>query len=194
MYKKQFVCVIQVILFLSMISLSSVFAETIILKSGERIEGKIIERTDQYIRIEIAEGTPFTYWFDEIEQIEEEVPTLPEIKKYFIEYCLNKRYDDALLLLEKAKELDPNNPDLYAGLGMLYYYLGRFQEAISACEKTLSLSPNYPAAHVCLGVVYDSIGQEKEAKENLSKAIELYKEEGSLGDVFVVEALLKRID
>ena len=45
------------------------FAETIVLKSGKTIEGKLIEKTDEYIKIDF-QGVPLTYFFDEIESID----------------------------------------------------------------------------------------------------------------------------
>lgn len=49
----------------------SVFAETIILKSGKTIDGKIIERTDKYVKIDFY-GVPLTYFLDEIDKVEGE--------------------------------------------------------------------------------------------------------------------------
>lgn len=51
------------------------FAETIKTKSGKIIEGKIIERTDEYIKIDIGIGMPITYFLDEIENIDSTTPT-----------------------------------------------------------------------------------------------------------------------
>lgn len=45
------------------------FAEQIVFKSGLKINAQIIERTEQYIRIDF-QGTPVTYWMYEIESIE----------------------------------------------------------------------------------------------------------------------------
>lgn len=47
------------------------FAETICLKSGKTVEGKIIERTDKYIKIDFY-GVPLIYWLDDIDHIEGE--------------------------------------------------------------------------------------------------------------------------
>lgn len=44
------------------------FAEDIILKSGKTIEGKIIEKTDEYVKVDFN-GVPLTYFFDDIESI-----------------------------------------------------------------------------------------------------------------------------
>ena len=48
---------------------SSIFAETIVLKSGKTIEGKMLEKTDKYARVDI-DGVPVTYYLEEILSIE----------------------------------------------------------------------------------------------------------------------------
>lgn len=45
------------------------FAETIVLKSGKTVEGKIIERTDQYVKIEF-QGIGLTYFLEDVESID----------------------------------------------------------------------------------------------------------------------------
>jgi len=44
------------------------FAETIILKSGKRVDGKILHRTNEYIKVDVY-GVSLTYYLDEIESI-----------------------------------------------------------------------------------------------------------------------------
>ncbi len=44
-------------------------AETIQLKSGKKVEGKILEQTDQYIKVDTGLGVTVTYYQDEIEQM-----------------------------------------------------------------------------------------------------------------------------
>jgi len=59
------------VLIMLLVSLGShffVFAETVRLKSGQTIEGKIIEETDEYIKIDF-QGVPLTYSFDEVDNI-----------------------------------------------------------------------------------------------------------------------------
>lgn len=53
---------------------TTISAETIITKSGQKIEGRIIERTDKYIKVDFI-GVPLTYYFDEIESIDGQKPT-----------------------------------------------------------------------------------------------------------------------
>lgn len=45
-------------------------AETVKLKSGYIHEGKIIEKTDKYIKLDMGIGVPITYYLDEIEAID----------------------------------------------------------------------------------------------------------------------------
>jgi len=57
---------ILVLILLSAVTFS--FAETIVLKSGKQIEGKLAEQTNDYIKIDI-QGATFTYFNDEIDSI-----------------------------------------------------------------------------------------------------------------------------
>lgn len=50
---------------------SALFADIIILKSGKTVEGKIIQKTAEYVKIDF-QGVELTYFMDEIERIEGE--------------------------------------------------------------------------------------------------------------------------
>ena len=56
------------------------FAAVIHLKSGKTIKGEITERTDTYIKVDIGIEVPVSYYFDEIENVEddEEVHEIPQ--------------------------------------------------------------------------------------------------------------------
>ena len=59
-----------VVLLLMLLSISSsLFAETIVLKSGKTVEGRIIEKTKDHIKIDVS-GIPITYYSDEIVNID----------------------------------------------------------------------------------------------------------------------------
>jgi hypothetical protein len=62
---------------MSLFLTTPVFAETIILKSGKTVEGKIIEKTDKYIKMDM-EGVAITYFIIEIEKIGGEQLTSPQ--------------------------------------------------------------------------------------------------------------------
>ena len=51
-------------------------ADIIYLKSGDNFEGKILEKTDKYIKIDF-QGVVLTYYLDEIERIEEKIAAGP---------------------------------------------------------------------------------------------------------------------
>jgi hypothetical protein len=56
------------------------FAETIVLKSGKAVEGKIIEKTDKYVKVDFL-GVELTYFLDEIDKIEGELLVVPKETK-----------------------------------------------------------------------------------------------------------------
>ncbi|MCX5699489.1 MAG: tetratricopeptide repeat protein [Candidatus Omnitrophica bacterium] len=58
----------------------SIFAEIIVLKSGKTVEGKFIEKTDKYIKIDF-QGVPLIYYIDEIESIDGVIQNSPLIKE-----------------------------------------------------------------------------------------------------------------
>ena len=106
-----------------------VFAETIILKSGRSIKGKITEKTDDYIEIAFQEGI-LTYNMNNVARIEEEKPStsndvtsgssaeLHNLKKSAEQAFRDGKYEDAVLATRKAIQLEPRNPELYGGLGI----------------------------------------------------------------------------
>lgn len=53
-----------------------VFAETIVLKTGKQVAGKLVEKTDQYIKL-ACEGVPVTFFLDEVDTINGEKVFLP---------------------------------------------------------------------------------------------------------------------
>ena len=54
----------------------SVHAETIRLKSGQIIEGTVVARTEDSVKINTGVGVPITYYLDEIENI----PAMPQVE------------------------------------------------------------------------------------------------------------------
>jgi|GEM_PF-469913 len=55
------------------------FAETVVLKSGKTLQGKIVEKTDKYVKIEVA-GVAITYFMDEIKSIDGKEPIVSASK------------------------------------------------------------------------------------------------------------------
>lgn len=65
-------------------------------------------------------------------------------------YCLNElgRSDDAFALLERAVELDPENPQVYAELGFAHGSRDNIELARTAYHTAAELEPHNPA-HLC---------------------------------------------
>jgi tetratricopeptide (TPR) repeat protein len=200
-----------IINFLVVFSLTTIaHAETIVLKSGERVEGKVLERTDEYIKLEL-DGMPRTFWIDGIESIdgkslsENNVANQPPAGYLIIEpygnkaakNFIDKKYEDSLSLIKKALLLEPNNFDLNSAAGVIYYYLNNFEESLVYFKKALNSKPDNGDVYLCLGIIYDSLERPEDAKESLLKAGEFYQREADKLDsakIIAVKYLLKKID
>jgi len=64
-----------------LLSLSSIFAETIVFKSGKTVEGKILEKTGKYIKVGVGSMTT-TYSLESIEGIYEKPPVITKQPSY----------------------------------------------------------------------------------------------------------------
>jgi len=65
-----------------------------------------------------------------------------------------QKYDEALDILSKAAQLDPQNPSIESLQGVSLGHKGLRLQAETALRKALVLDPDYGAAHYNLAVVY----------------------------------------
>jgi len=109
------------------------FAEKIKFKNGKVIDGKIIEETGDYIKVELEgiEGTPITYFKDEIESIEGKVAKQPETP-VFGEHADLKKYKE---LIQK----EPDNYEHYLAVANIYASTGDGDQAVEYAEKAIQL-------------------------------------------------------
>ena len=112
--KIKIILALNILLFLVSIEVFNFgYAETIVLKSGKTINGKILERTDKKITIDF-QGVPTTYFIEEIDTIRTEAPT-PTFKTLKITYkTMQKLLDDKGNTMgeisgEKVKYIDAVN-------------------------------------------------------------------------------------
>ncbi len=84
-----------------------------------------------------------------------------------------KRFDDSLVELRRAEELDPLSPIIGTNLGDTLVYARRYDEAIAQYKRTLVRNPNFAYAHRALGWAYGSNGMYPEAIAETRTAIEL---------------------
>lgn len=118
------------------------FAEVIILKSGKKIEGKIIERKPGYIKVDFY-GTPLTYYKDQIERIEGDSVDNAVDEEYQV-FCDKARaffkqgsYDEALTQLEQAVNYKPDYPQAHNDIGLIYACRNDYPRAIEEFKKAL---------------------------------------------------------
>jgi tetratricopeptide (TPR) repeat protein len=74
---------------------------------------------------------------------------------------------------ERARELNPNDPEAYQGLAWYFARAGRFDEAIEAMQTAVELDPLSHIFNNSLASVYLSAGQVEQAIEQRKKALEL---------------------
>lgn len=185
--------------------LQPAFCEVLILENGDRVEGRIINKDETMVEINVNGLTRY-YLLDEISKIEdssaakEEEPQaaagdkdLESLRLDALESFKNKEYSQALSSIREMSEIAPDNPELYLALGVVKYYLSQYEEAKEAFGKALELRPDSPEAYLLLGIVADAAGEEGPAKEDFLKAKVLFnKSEIDLKTNMIVDFLLKK--
>ena len=91
------------------------------------------------------------------------------------------RFDEAVDVMNKARELDPLSLFMNARLGMAFYYARRYDEAKAILETTLEVDPSFPQARYFLSLVYSM-------EERYGEAIEMLPEESFRAWVAILHA------
>lgn len=166
---------------------TSNFAETIALKSGKVREGKIIERTDEYIKVELF-GVPITYFLEDIESIDgekimpaqkEEIPVSSEDAEQLaisgFTLMEQGKYPQAETELKRAIQLDPKLSQAYYALGSLYFtWTGRLQDAISVYTEGISKIPSDKRLYYALATAYLKSGEWDNCEKTLREVLSMY--------------------
>jgi len=97
-----------------------------------------------------------------------------------IVYSIERKWELAINLLQKASRIQPDNPDPYFHLGQAYQAVEKQDLAIEALQKTIRLNPylshndyQVTTAHYRLGQSLVKIGRTREGQEELQTAAEL---------------------
>ena len=83
------------------------------------------------------------------------------------------RSDDAIALIERSLELEPERADWYSNLGIVLQQRLRLDDAITAYRSAIALDPSHTNAHSNLGVVLRAKGKLAEAEAAYRAAIRI---------------------
>lgn len=103
--------------------------------------------------------------------------------------AVTKRFDEAILEIKRAEELDPLSPAISADLGLVLIFARRYDEAIAQTKRALTLEPNFPNARWTLGYGFDCKGLYTEAISEYRKSLALNDDPFVRG--FLVRSLVK---
>lgn len=82
------------------------------------------------------------------------------------------QYPEAMEAYRKALEINPKNPEVSIGLGLVSLELGKFTDARKSFERAIADDPRSEEAYVNLGAVAMREGKVGEAIEHYQKALE----------------------
>jgi len=183
---------------------SFVLADEVTLKSGKTVSGEIVERTEDFIKIN-SDGVAVTLFAFEIESVREgsgtsksgeallpleesgealatkELPGVGGGADVIRQLFRDRKYSQIIDFTQKALLKNPNSPQLYISAGMAYYMLGDYKKAVEQLEKGLDLDQSNEKAYSFLGAAYQSLGEKKKAIEAYSRFVELFSSTNPLG-------------
>ncbi|MCW3981539.1 MAG: protein kinase, partial [Candidatus Bathyarchaeota archaeon] len=91
----------------------------------------------------------------------------------YIALAYDWQWQKAKESFERGRELNPNDPEVYSGLGWYSAMAGRLDEALEMMQTTVKLDPLSPIYSTNLAFMYSLSGQIKKAIEQREKALEL---------------------
>ncbi len=83
------------------------------------------------------------------------------------------RFDEALVEIGRAQELDPLNLAINTGVGHVLYLSKQYDRAIDQYKKAVDLDPNFTLTHIWFGRPYLEKGMYDEAISELETAVRL---------------------
>lgn len=99
---------------------------------------------------------------------------------FALNYVVLKIMPGVIAELQRAIELNSNNPELYYQLARAYYSdQMRVAESIAASEKALALSPEYAEVYSNLALCYEARAENDKARQAYERAVALTAKHGS---------------
>lgn len=132
-------------------------SDTVVLTSGKTVQGKIVERADKSIQIDVGVGFPITYYSDEIKEIIPEGPASQTKQAN----AVSKSGSDEADQLEQQ------------GLGLIES--GQMEEGVALLRKAIALDPK-ANRHLNLGTILSGNGVALFKQGDQKAAVKILKE------------------
>lgn len=109
----------------------------------------------------------------EFRRVLEFVPDEPQVLNYLGYSLIEQRsnLDEALDMIERAVDGDPDSGYITDSLGWAYYRLGRYEDAVPVMERAVELLPRDAVINDHLGDVYYAVGRTREARFQWRRAL-----------------------
>ena len=88
------------------------------------------------------------------------------------------RFDEATVMMKRAKEVDPLSSGISINLAEIYQIQNDYKSGVEDTLKVIELDPSFSGAYQYLGLLYLKQGRKTEAIANLEKAVELSNRDG----------------
>jgi len=174
---------------IALLFFSYAHAETVKLKSGQQVAGKIVEKNDAFIKVE-NNGITSIYFLDEVESMQEKASELASEPSSEINRLIKeKNFASASEYANKALESNPNSPEILVDLGLCYYMLGQYELAAEKLNKSLEFDPKSQKAYSILGMAYQAMGMKQEAKKAYLKLADIIQETDPFRAIFIKKIL-----
>jgi tetratricopeptide (TPR) repeat protein len=88
-------------------------------------------------------------------------------------YHYNRQYDQAISILERTLEMNPNFPSVHLYLGWVYFAHSLYEKALGEFKKEREVSKNYDSRVECwIGISYANLKKKEMAQEVIRKLTE----------------------
>jgi len=111
-------------------------------------------------------------WSNAHTSFQESLRLNPSLTQTYTSYSLStlqplQKYDDALRLLQTARQYDPLSLDVLREIGEVQLFSGRYAEAIATLEGVIAIQPDYPFVQTYLAKALAFAGRAEEALPRL---------------------------
>lgn len=122
-----------------------------------------------------AADDPFAFFEERVRQRPDDLAARLDLAH---RYLNAERYDEALAEYAVALELDPDDAEANANVGLILFVVGRPEEALDSVDRALETAPRYPEALLYRGLV---LLRGLDRPEDAIDALEAYLEAAPFG-------------